>query len=141
WEGYQAALDEAGVPFRPELVVHGDWTRQGGRAAMARLLAQPDRPAAVFCANDLMAIGAMDAAREAGLRIPDDLRLAGFDDIEAATLVSPALTTVRNPSYDTGRTAGELLLSRMSGEHTEGQRTVVLPSRLIVRGSSEVRPG
>jgi LacI family transcriptional regulator len=78
----------------------------------------------------------MDAAREAGLRIPQDLRLAGFDDIEAATLVSPALTTVQNPAYDAGRTAGELLLDRMTGRHGKGQRSAVLPCRLVVRGSS-----
>jgi LacI family transcriptional regulator len=139
-EGYRAALASAGVPFRPEQVVHGNWTRQGGREAMRRLLELPDRPTAVFCANDLMAIGAMDAVREAGLRIPEDVRLAGFDDIEAATLVNPALTTVQNPSYETGRTAGELLLDRMTGRHGKGQRSVVLPCRLIVRGSS-ARPG
>jgi LacI family transcriptional regulator len=135
-EGYLDALAAAGVPFRPELVVHGDWTRHGGHDAMCRLLELDERPSAVFCANDLMAIGAMDAAHEAGLRLPEDLRLAGFDDIEAATLVSPALTTVQNPSYETGRTAGELLLDRMTGRHGKGQRSSVLPCRLIVRGSS-----
>lgn len=136
-EGYRDALDAAGVPFRPELVVHGNWTRQGGYAAMHELLALDPPPPAVFCANDLMAIGAMDAARERGCSIPEDIRLVGFDDIEAATLVSPALTTVRNPSYETGRTAGELLLSRMSGEHGAGQRSIVLPCPLVVRASSE----
>ena len=135
-EGYREALAEAGAPFRDELVVHGDWTRHGGHDAMCRLLELPERPSAVFCANDLMAIGAMDAAHEAGLRIPEDLRLAGFDDIEAATLVNPALTTVQNPSYETGRTAGELLLDRMTGRHGRGQRSAVLPCRLVVRGSS-----
>jgi len=88
-----------------------------------------------------MAIGAMDAVHEAGLRIPEDVRLAGFDDIEAATLVNPALTTVRNPAYDTGRTAGELLVARMSGEHQAGPRSVVLPCLLMVRASSEVATG
>jgi LacI family transcriptional regulator len=136
-EGYRDALAAAGVPFRPELVEHGNWTRHGGYTAMRRLLTLDTPPRAVFCANDLMAIGAMDAAREAGCRIPEDVRLVGFDDIEAATLVSPALTTVRNPSYETGRTAGELLLSRMSGEHQAGQRSVVLPCPLIVRASSD----
>ena len=136
-EGYRDALDAAGVPFRQELVVHGNWTRQGGYAAMHELLSLTPPPPAVFCANDLMAIGAMDAARERGCSIPGDIRLAGFDDIEAATLVSPALTTVRNPSYETGRTAGELLLSRMTGEHVTGQRSIVLPCPLIVRASSE----
>jgi len=140
-EGYRDALAAAGVPFRPEIVVHGDWTRHGGHAAMRSLLTLEEPPSAVLCANDLMAIGAMDAARELAFGIPEDIRLVGFDDIEAATLVSPALTTVRNPSYETGRTAGELLLSRMSGEHTGGARSVVLPCPLIVRASSEVRSG
>jgi LacI family transcriptional regulator len=135
-EGYRNALAAAGVPLRPELVVHGDWTRHGGHLGMRRLLEAGPPPAAVFCANDLMAIGAMDAARESGLRIPEDVRLVGFDDIEAATLVRPALTTVRNPAYEAGRTAGELLVSRMSGQHTSGQRVVVLPCPLVVRGSS-----
>jgi len=140
-EGYRSALEAAGVPYRPEYVVRGDWTRQGGCAAMRDLLALEVPPTAVFCANDLMAIGAMDAVHEAGLRIPEDVRLAGFDDIEAATLVRPALTTVRNPAYDTGRTAGDLLVARMSGEHEAGPRTVVLPCPLIVRASSEVTVG
>jgi LacI family transcriptional regulator len=135
-DGYRRALERAGVPFDRRLLGHGDWTRQGGAQAMAELLAGPRRPRAVFCANDLMAVGAMDTLREAGLRIPQDVALVGFDDIEAATLVSPALTTVRNPSYETGRAAGELLLSRMAGEHRIGQRTVVLPCRLVVRESS-----
>jgi LacI family transcriptional regulator len=103
---------------------------------MCRLLELRERPSAVFCANDRMAVGAMDAAREAGMRIPDDLRLAGYDDVEAATLISPALTSVHTPSYEAGRTAGELLLDRMTGRHGPGQRSVVLPCRLIVRGSS-----
>jgi LacI family transcriptional regulator len=139
-DGYRNALAAAGVPFRRELVVHGDWTRHGGHLAMRRLLDSAAPPDAVFCANDLMAIGAMDAAREANLRIPEDIRLAGFDDIEAATLVRPGLTTVRNPSYEAGRAAGELLVSRMSGQHTGGQRVVVLPCPLVVRESSGASP-
>jgi LacI family transcriptional regulator len=135
-EGHRDALAAAGMPFRPELVECGDGTRHGGHDAMCRLLELRERPSAVFCANDRMAIGAMDAAREAGMRIPDDLRLAGYDDVEAATLISPALTSVHTPSYEAGRTAGELLLDRMTGRHGPGRRSVVLPCRLIVRGSS-----
>ena len=78
----------------------------------------------------------MDVARELGLSIPDDVRLVGFDDIDAAALVHPSLTTVQNPAYETGAAAGELLLSRMSGRvHGKG-RTVVLPCPLIVRESA-----
>jgi LacI family transcriptional regulator len=135
-EGFRAAVREAGRAPDPSLLVRGDWTRRGGREAMQVLLAGPERPDGVFCANDLMAIGAIDAARERGLRVPDDVAIAGFDDVDAATIVSPTLTTVRNPAYDTGRTAGELLLSRIVGDYTDEGRTVVLPCPLVRRESA-----
>ena len=93
-------------------------------------------PTAVFCANDLMAIGAMDVARHMGLSVPDDLALVGFDDIEAATLVTPQLTTVLNPAYDAGLAAGSLLLERMTGTYRGERRTMSLPCRLIERQSA-----
>jgi LacI family transcriptional regulator len=99
-------------------------------------MAQAERPDAVFCANDLTAIGAVDAARDLGLAIPGDVAVVGFDDVDAATIVSPTLTTVRNPAYDTGCAAGELLLSRMLGHYTDAGRTVVLPCPLIQRESA-----
>jgi LacI family transcriptional regulator len=135
-EGYRNALRQAGKRFRRDFVAHGDWTRQGGHDAMMSLMSVKPRPDAVFCANDLMAIGAMDAAHELDLAVPGDVALAGFDDVEAATLIRPPLTTVRNPSYDTGMAAGRLLLSRISGEYTGGQRVVVLPCPLVVRESA-----
>jgi LacI family transcriptional regulator len=136
--GYRRALAEAGLPVKPDLIVHGDWTRPGGRRAMERLLSLPARrrPDAVFCANDLTAIGAIDAAHERGLAVPDDVAVAGFDDVDAATIVNPPLTTVRNPAYEIGSTAGELLLSRMTGEYTGERRTVVLPCPLVLRESA-----
>jgi LacI family transcriptional regulator len=103
---------------------------------MHQLMALPERPDAVFCANDLMAIGALDVAHELGLVVPDDLAVIGFDDVDAATIVTPQLTTVRNPAYEAGRTAGDLLLSRMSGRYDGARRTVVLPCPLIVRGTA-----
>jgi LacI family transcriptional regulator len=135
-DGFRQAAAEAGLQLRTQHVVPGDWTRAGGRAAMLRLLRQRQRPDAVFAANDLMAIGAMDAARELGLRIPDDIALVGFDDIEAAALVSPMLTTVANPAYETGWAAGGLLLDRLQGRHSGARRDVILPCRLVVRESS-----
>lgn len=134
--GYRRAQEEAGLRVHDDLVVSGDWTRHGGREAMRELLTRIPRPDAVFCANDLMAIGAMDTVREAGLSIPGDISLVGFDDIDAASLVTPALTTVSNPSYDAGRVAGELLLERISGQAVDGRRTVRLPCRLIEREST-----
>lgn len=135
-EGYLRALESAGVPVDPDLVLSGQWTRHGGAVAMRRLLALPDPPQAVFCANDLMAFGVLDAAREAGLDIPGDLAVAGFDDIEASAMTHPPLTTVSNPAYETGLLAGILLKERMLGTYKDEPRTVTLPCRLIRRATA-----
>jgi LacI family transcriptional regulator len=134
-EGYARALRSAGTPD-PELALSGEWTRDGGAAALRRLLALPDPPQAVFCANDLMAFGVLDAAREAGLDIPGDLAVAGFDDIEAAAMTHPPLTTVSNPAYETGLLAGTLLKERMHGVYLDQPRSVTLPCRLIPRATA-----
>lgn len=134
--GFRNALADAGLPLPSAHMVHGDWTRAGGYTAMHRLMELDPRLDAVFCANDLTAIGAMDAARELGLAVPDDVSLVGFDDVDAATIVTPALTTVRNPAYETGAEAGRLLMSRMNGDYTGGRRTVVLPCPLVRRDSA-----
>jgi LacI family transcriptional regulator, galactose operon repressor len=135
-EGYRAALGSAGVRFDPRLVAIGDFTRAGGAAAMGTLLERRVLPRAIFCANDLMAIGAMDAIRQAGLRVPQDVALVGYDDIEAASLVTPDLTTVVNPAYEMGRACGRLLLERMTGRRDDGRVEVVVPHRLVPRGSA-----
>lgn len=134
--GFRAAMRAAERKVPPELMVRGDWTRKGGREAMKTLMGLDDPPDAVFCANDLMAIGALDVAHERGLDIPTELAVVGFDDVDAATIVTPALTTVRNPAYEVGSTAGDLLMSRMSGRYTGAARTVVLPCRLVPRGTA-----
>ncbi|TVT18657.1 LacI family transcriptional regulator, partial [Amycolatopsis rhizosphaerae] len=92
--GYRRAMAEAGLPVPEDYVAEGDFYRASGQAAMRRLLALGEPPTAVFAAGDEMAVGALLAAREAGLRVPGDVALAGFDDIEIAALVDPALTTV-----------------------------------------------
>jgi LacI family transcriptional regulator len=135
-EGYLRALDEASAPLDPDLVASDEWTRPGGTGAARRLLQRPNRPTGIFCANDLMALGAMDAASELGLDVPGDIAIVGFDDIEAAGMVTPGLTTVSNPAYETGRLAGIMLRERMTGRYSGTPRTVTLPSRLIVRAST-----
>jgi LacI family transcriptional regulator len=135
-DGFARAVRDAGLTVDPDLLVPGDWTRHGGYEAMRRLLASPERPQAVFCANDLMAIGAIDAVREAGLSVPDDVAVAGFDDVDAATIVSPALTTAVNPAYETGVAAGRLLLSRLTHEYDGVGRRVEVPCPLVVRESA-----
>lgn len=135
-EGYLEALRTAGIPRRGELMASGEWTREGGAMAMRQLMHTADPPTAVFCANDVMALGALDALRDAGLSTPHDVALVGFDDIEAAALVVPALSTVRNPAFEIGRVAGELLKERMTGAYRGPSRAVTLPCRLVVRASS-----
>jgi LacI family transcriptional regulator len=101
-----------------------------------RLLRLATPPTAIFCANDLMALGALDAARELGVDVPHELALVGFDDIEASAMVSPALTTMSNPAYETGLLAGVLLRERLSGRYRGPPRTVTLPCQIIQRSTT-----
>jgi LacI family transcriptional regulator len=134
--GHRTALREARIRFDPGLVAVADFTRAGGAAAMRELLSRTRKPRAVLCANDLMAIGAMDAVRDARLRVPLDVALVGYDDIEAAALVTPDLTTVVNPAYEIGHACGRLLLERMSGAYRGSRREIVVSHRLIRRASA-----
>jgi LacI family transcriptional regulator len=101
-DGYLRALADVGLTPHPELPIRSDWTRAGGRDAMARLQEVVPAPTAVFCTNDLTAVGVLDQAGASGLGVPDDLAVVGFDDIEAAAMCTPALTTVANPTYENG---------------------------------------
>ena len=132
--GYRVALDYADVPFCPEYVVHGDGKPEGGGAAMRRLLALDEPPTAVFCYNDMTALGAMRAIRDAGLRIPEDVSVVGFDDLFVARYMDPPLTTVRQPMRRMGRMAFETLHSLVS-DAGSGQN-IKVPGELIVRQST-----
>jgi LacI family transcriptional regulator, galactose operon repressor len=134
--GYLRALQEVGVSLDPELVVSGDWTRAGGAIAARELLTRNDPPTAIFCANDLIALGTMDTARELRIDVPNQLALMGFDNIEAAAMLSPPLTTVSNLAYETGLIAGILLRERLTGSYQDTPRTVTLPCSLVRRGSA-----
>jgi LacI family transcriptional regulator, galactose operon repressor len=134
--GHLRALTEAGRSNGSAIVRHGGWIREGGAVAMAELLDDTPAPDGVFCANDLMAIGALDTTRARGLRVPEDIAIAGFDDIDAAAIVTPPLTSVVNPAFETGRVAGALLMARMTGAYAGPQRAVTLPCRLIARASA-----
>lgn len=132
--GYITALAAAGIPFRPELVAESDFTEPGGRQAVAQLLELTPPPTAIFACNDLMAIGAMNGARERGVSIPRDLALVGFDGIRSGELVSPKLTTVVQPIYQMGLLAGEMLIKAILGEEMAA-RHVLLPLSLKIRES------
>jgi LacI family transcriptional regulator len=135
--GFRNALAEAGVAVDEALVVSGDFTREAGRAAARRLLDAYEAPTAVVCANDLIAIGVLDEARARGLAVPGDLAVTGYDDIDAASLVTPALTTVVNPAREIGRVCGELLLARLAGGGGP-KREIVLANSLVVRDSAPI---
>ena len=133
-EGYRQALHEAGIAFDPALCVDGGFTVESGFAAIARLLALPKRPTAIFAANDQSAIGAAQGLRSAGLDVPGDMALFGFDDERIAALYDPPLSTVRIPTFDIGFRAMEQMLCILDGETVE--RDVVLETELAVRQSA-----
>lgn len=138
-EGYKAALAAAAVPFLPELVVEGEFDAETGYTAARRLLELPDPPTAIFASNDNMAAGALRAAAERGLSVPGQLSVVGFDDTELARILSPQLTTVRQPMEELGRTAVSLLNRLIEGQRIEALR-VELSTKLIVRESTGPAP-
>jgi LacI family transcriptional regulator len=134
--GYQRALAAHGLPLDGQLIRSNDFTVAGGGQSMRELLALPTRPTAVFAANDLMAMGAMNAIRAARLRIPQDIAVIGFDNIPAAELVSPALTTVTQFQEQLGRRAAQMLLERFDGTAPDGGRCEEMPAELVIRQST-----
>jgi len=131
--GYRAALEAHALPFDETLIRYGDWEARSGFEAMNSLLDLPDRPSAVFIASDEVALGALRAARIAGVRIPHDLALMGFDDILVSEYMTPSLTTVRVPAYELGAAAARMLIEIIQ----TGQRPapMILETQLIVRES------
>jgi LacI family transcriptional regulator len=135
--GYQSELARLGLEYRPEYVATANWLPEPAYAEMERMLALPEPPDAVFCVSDVMAISAMAAIEDAGLRVPEDVAVAGFDDIEYARLVTPALTTVRQDRAKMAEVVMNSMLHLL--EHPGDPPPVsVLPVELIVRESSAV---
>lgn len=137
--GYQAALTDHDLRLDPALVVEGDFLQSSGFVGGQALLNLPQRPTAIFASNDVMAFGLMDAARDRGLHIPEDLSIIGFDDITEAATVFPPLTTVRQPLEQMGRTATCMLLRLIESPDTPVQR-IILPTELIIRSSCQPPP-
>jgi LacI family transcriptional regulator len=131
--GYKQALAEFDIPVDRELVRTAAFLPETGRVAMEALLALPQRPTAVFVASDVVATGAMDAIQRAGLHIPDDVAVVGFDDIFLAAHLQPPLTTVRVPAYGLGWTAAQVLISLIEGD--EDVSSVTLETELVIRES------
>ena len=132
--GCHEALSEAAIDHDPALVKSGDFHRQLAFTLTQEYLAMPERPTAIFAANDLSAFGAMDAIRAAGLRVPHDVSVVGFDDIPDARWTHPQLTTVRQPMREMGQRAARMLLQMIDHPELPPQR-IELPTELIVRES------
>jgi LacI family transcriptional regulator len=134
--GYQQAITDHHIPLDEILIRGGDFTEKGGYETMQELLKLDPPVTAVFAANDLMAMGALTAIHEAGLRVPQDIAVAGIDDIPAAHLVTPSLTTITQFQQDIGRRAAEMLFERLNGSETSAPRSIEMPFSLIVREST-----
>ena len=135
-KGYRDALDAHGIDFDPSIVLGGEFRENDAHQAMSALLELDNPPTAVFAASDLMAIGAIRAARDAGLAVPEDVAIVGFDDIPMARHVHPALTTIAQFEEDIGRRAAEMLFQRLSTDLPLRGRREVMPFELVIRQSA-----
>ena len=134
--GYLKGLKACNLPERAELSVEAPYTRAGGGAALQKLWALPKRPTAIFASNDQQAIGALTWAQDNGIRVPDELSIIGLDDIDAASVTHPPLTTLRRSQREYGATAMQFLLERIEGHSPTQPRRKLYPCELIVRGTT-----
>lgn len=138
--GYRRAVTEVGLGSSVTAVYYSPFTIEGGYEAARQALAVTPRPTALFAANNFIAIGALRAMREAGLRVCEDISLVAFDDLPSAIVIEPFLTAVVQPAYEMGRQATLLLLDRLAGSGPDKPREIVLPTELVIRASSGPPP-
>jgi len=134
--GYRRALEAAGLSYDETLILRGDYHAQSGMEITHSILKMYPRPTAIFALNDLMALGALRAAAEAGYSVPRDLAVVGYDDLELSQFTNPPLTTIAQPKKEIGVQAVSLLVSRMSQRSRDPSRLVLAPE-LIIRGSTK----
>ncbi len=135
---YEECLAEHGLTINPRLIHECDFEMSQGRAAMSRMIALKFRPTAVFCANDVQAVGAIAACNDANLRVPDDMSIMGFDDLPIAECTIPPLTTIRVPAYQMGKKAAEALIGSIKSKHEI--KALELPTEMIVRQTTGTPP-
>lgn len=134
WHGYRKCLKDHNISYQSDLLVQSMFALENGKKGIIKLLSQKKRPTAAFCANDFLAIGAMEGARELGLRIPDDLSVVGFGDIPLSAYLDPCLSTIRQPAYDMGERGAEVLLDKLITTPEKPHRQL-LDIELIERNS------
>lgn len=135
-EAFRQALEDHGLELTEELVIRTDYSREDGKRAARELLTSPKRPTAIFACFDFLAIGVYQAAKELGLRIPDDVSVVGFDNTILASIVDPPLTTIAQPIDEMGRQVMDLLVREIEGDKKTKQR-IILPPELIIRQSTK----
>jgi DNA-binding LacI/PurR family transcriptional regulator len=133
--GYKQALADHNLPLEENLLLYGDYTEESGVALGRHFLSQPQPPDAVIVSNNLMTLGLYRVIKEYGLRIPHEIALVGFDDIQWSSLVTPPITMVDQPTYELGKKAIEFLLERIAG-NTEKPRKHILRTQMVIRGSA-----
>ncbi len=136
--GYRRALAEAGLNPSDELVFYGEFNQQSGYTMMRKALEVQPRPTAIFSANNFINMGAFKAVREAGLKVPEDIALVGFDDLPVELIIDPFFTVAAQPAYEMGKQATELILARIAGRAPAACQEIILPTEIIVRRSSGI---
>lgn len=134
FKGFCRALKENNILLPKKWVGQGDFTKNGGYRVTLEFLKLQDRPTAIFAANDQMALGAITAITESGLNVPTDISIIGFDDIEAASVVHTPLTTIRQPIFEMGKNAAEILFSLIKGKNLS-ETAVLYQTELVERSS------
>jgi LacI family transcriptional regulator len=136
--GYRRALEQAGLPYEESLLIRGDYHAQSGMDITHSILKMNPRPTAIFALNDLMALGALGAAAEAGYSVPRNLAVVGYDDLELARFTNPPLTTIAQPKKEIGLQAVNLLVDRISQKSRPYTRLVLAPELIIRRSTKEL---
>jgi LacI family transcriptional regulator, repressor for deo operon, udp, cdd, tsx, nupC, and nupG len=139
-DGYKRSLAKAGIPFDEKLIAEGDFTMWSGLNAAHYFCKMSQRPTAIFCMNDEMAIGGIQTLKSYGISVPDDMSVTGFDDIPYARYWDPALTTIAQPAKEIGKTAIDTLLQLIEGK-TLSQREFILPYEFVTRNSTAPAKG
>jgi len=134
--GYRRALAEAGLDHQNELIFYGEFNQQSGYEMMQKTLDAGPRPTAIFAANNFITMGAFKAVRDAGLKVPEDMALVGFDDLPVDLIIDPFFTVASQPAYEMGKQATELILARVAGQAPAECQEIILPTEIIVRRSS-----
>jgi LacI family transcriptional regulator len=134
--GYRKALEDAGIAMGENYIFRGDFTPESGYSMTMQAINLPLRPTALIAANNFITIGAMKALQEVGMEVPEDMALAGFDDLPPAIVTFPFFTVVSQPAYEMGTQAMQLLLKRLNDKEMGAFQEVILPTQLIVRRSS-----